>query len=263
MTTRTDRRLSGVSTETFGACRRELAGERAAVTLIEGVGVCARSPGMSTVELAIGGPATADFARRWGAELGPGRLAIAGAGFVPVTLIASSAFDVAELRTLAIRVLIPVLAAGALALAVGRLNARLLGFAVVAGVISTLLYDSFRFAFMAAGWIQTDPIPHIGDGLHLEPEWVVGYLWRYLGNGTGLALAFVALGLRGLRSGALYGLFVCGGLLFTLVASPYGTTMLFALTPATVVMAIGGHVIYGVALGLLTDLHDRRGNRLV
>jgi len=92
-------------------------------------------------------------------------------------------------------------------------------------------------------------LPNIGVALHLEPAWVFGYLWRYLGNGGGLAVAFFALGLRGVRTGVLYGLFVCSGLLFVLVAAPYGQEMLFPLNATTVVMAVGGHIIYGAALG--------------
>ena len=113
--------------------------------------------------------------------------------------------------------------------------------------MATLLYDSFRFGFLGFGLMHHDPIPNIGEALHLRPAWVAGYLWRYLGNGTGLALAFFALGLRGIHVGVLYGLFVCGGLLLTLAVSPYGTQMLFPITVWSAVMAIGGHVIFGAA----------------
>jgi hypothetical protein len=146
-----------------------------------------------------------------------------------------------------------VLAATALVVALRPGHTRALALAVAAGIAATALYDAFRFAFVGAGLLPTDPIPHIGQALHLEPAWVAGYLWRYLGNGTGLAVAFLALGLRGVRAGAAYGLFVCGGLLATLVWSPYGTTMLFPLTIPAVAMAVGGHLIYGATLGFITD----------
>ncbi len=107
---------------------------------------------------------------------------------------------------------------------------------------------TYRGSFIALG-LMHDPIPHIGVALHLHPAWVFGYLWRYLGNGGGMAVAFFALGFRGVRSGIVYGLFVCSGLLFVLVAAPYGQEMLFPLSANTVVMAVGGHIIYGAVLG--------------
>ena len=119
----------------------------------------------------------------------------------------------------------------------------------VAGLVSTALYDLFRFGFIWLGLISGDPIPHIGAALGLHPDWLFGYIWRYAGNGAGLAVAFHALGYRGTRAGVLYGLFVCGGLLVTLTVAPYGQQMLFPLTFTTVVMATGGHVIYGAVLG--------------
>lgn len=182
-------------------------------------------------------------------EEAPARLTLIPVGFLPVTLIAAAAFGMAGLRELAGYLLLP-----ALAVVVGVLcwrprwtssALRALG----AGVVATALYDAYRGSFLALGLMQVDPIPHIGMALHLHPAWVFGYLWRYLGNGGGMAIAFVALGFRGVRTGILYGLFVCSGLLVVLVAAPYGQQMLFPLNATTVVMAVGGHVIYGAALG--------------
>lgn len=181
------------------------------------------------------------------------RLALIGAGLTPVTLIAATAFGVADLRALAAYVLVPVLVATAVLVATHPRATALLATALVAGLISTLLYDGFRFAFLGAGLMHHDPIPHIGDALQLRPAWVVGYLWRYFGNGAGLAVAFLALGLRGARAGVLYGLGVCAGLVVVLAASPFGQQMLFPLTPITIVMATGGHAIYGAALGWISD----------
>lgn len=179
------------------------------------------------------------------------RLTLAAAGATPVTLIAATAFG-ADLRVLALRVLAPIALVAAFLGAAHRPVARLLAVGLAAGVVATLLYDLFRFGFLATGLMHGDPIPHIGVALGLHPAWLVGYAWRYLGNGTGLAVAFLALGLRGVRAGVLYGLVVCAGLLFTLAVSPYGQHMLFPLTPATVVMAVGGHAIYGAVVGAVS-----------
>ena len=181
-------------------------------------------------------------------EEAPARLVLIPVGFLPVTLVAGAAFGVAGLRDLAVYLFVPALAlvAGVL---VGRPRWSSMALrALAAGIVATALYDAYRGSFIALGLMQ-DPIPHIGVALHLDPAWVFGYLWRYLGNGGGMAVAFFALGFRGVRTGILYGLFVCSGLLFVLVVAPYGQEMLFPLNATTVVMAVGGHIIYGAALG--------------
>jgi hypothetical protein len=181
-------------------------------------------------------------------EEAPARLVLIPVGFLPVTLIAAAAFGVAGLQVLAVLLLIPALALVAVVLLWRPKWAALALKALGAGIVATALYDAYRGSFIALGLMQ-DPIPHIGVALHLDPAWVFGYLWRYLGNGGGMAVAFFALGFRGVRTGILYGLFVCSGLMFVLVAAPYGQEMLFPLSATTVVMAVGGHIIYGAALG--------------
>jgi hypothetical protein len=192
-------------------------------------------------------------------EQAPARLALIPVGFLPVTLIAATAFGVAGLRELALFLLVPSLAAVAIVLVCRPTWTSTALRALAAGIVATALYDAFRGSFLALGLMQVDPIPHIGVALHLDPAWVFGYLWRYLGNGGGLAIAFVALGFRGVRTGVLYGLFVCSGLLFTLIVAPYGQEMLFPLNATTVVMAVGGHVIYGATLGWISTHIPERG----
>jgi hypothetical protein len=179
------------------------------------------------------------------------RLALVGAGFLPVTLIAISTFGVVGLRDLATHVLAPVVAALAIVAVRRPPTARQIGQAIVAGLVATALYDLFRFGFVLSH-LEADPIPHIGAALHLHPGWVFGYLWRYLGNGSGLALAFMALGFRGVKTGAVYGIVVCAGLITLLVVSPNAQAFLFPLNFTTVVMATVGHTIYGATLGFIT-----------
>jgi hypothetical protein len=176
------------------------------------------------------------------------RLLLAAAGGVPVTLIAASAFGL-DLRVLAMLVLAPVVAALLARMAVHAATRRLVAQAIVAGIAATALYDAWRASFLWLGLMPGDPIPHIGAALGIDPAWLGGYGWRYLGNGSGLALAFLALGLRGRRAGVAYGLGVCACLLLTLLVSPYGTRILFPLNLTTVVMATVGHAIYGAVLG--------------
>lgn len=176
------------------------------------------------------------------------RLALVPIGFLPVTLIAAATFGL-DLRVLAIHVLLPALLVLACAVVRNPTVRRLVPRGLAYGMVATLLYDLFRWSFLWFGWMAKDPIPHIGTALDLHPDWVFGYAWRYLGNGGGMAIAFLLLGIRGVRRGALYGLFVAAGLLLVLVISPYGQEVLFPLNGTTVVMAIVGHLIYGAVLG--------------
>ncbi len=170
-------------------------------------------------------------------------------GFLPVSLISAAAFEVATLRQTATLVLAPVVVITLVVMWRNRAVRRMVVVALAMGMAATALYDVFRFGFLVTGLTPNDPIPHIGQALDLHPAWVFGYVWRYVGNGGGLALAFVALGFSGARAGVLYGLFVCSGLVVTLAFSPLGQAMLFELNFTTVVMAVGGHAIYGVVLG--------------
>jgi hypothetical protein len=206
---------------------------------------------MSAVALASDRPLRFETARRSDVAAAAERLAFAGIGALPVTLIAATAFRVADLRVLAVGLLLPALLLGAVIASRNDGLRRVVPAALVAGLVATAFYDLFRVGFLAVGLMQHDPIPHIGAALHLRPAWAVGYTWRYIGNGGGLSVAFFALGLRGVRAGALYGLAVCAGLLVTLAVSPDGQALLFPLNPTTVVMATGGHLIYGSVLGRL------------
>jgi hypothetical protein len=172
-------------------------------------------------------------------------------------LVGASAFDGVTLRGLAVHLLVPVLAFTAGLIGWSPSACRLAWRGLVAGMAATFLYDLFRWSFLWLGWMDVDPIVHIGTALGLAPGWLFGYLWRYLGNGGGMGVAFFALGLRGVRPGILYGLFVCGGLFLVLLVSPHGQQMLFPLNGATVVMASIGHVIYGGVLGELALVSRR------
>ena len=174
-------------------------------------------------------------------------------GFFPVTLIGLTAFDVASLKALAISILVPAL------IVIGILtytcnDCRFILFkAVKIGVLATFGYDLFRWSFLWMGWMHVDPIPHIGSALGISPNWLAGYTWRYLGNGTGLALSFLVLRFRSITAGLAYGLFVCSGLFTVLLFSPHGQEMLFPFTPPSIVMAVVGHLIYGALLAIILN----------
>ena len=180
------------------------------------------------------------------------RLLLAGIGATPVSLVGLSTFGFLSLQELAVAVLVPALCVLAVLVIVNDAALRLTIRAVGIGVVATLVYDLLRWMFLLSGWMDRDPIPHIGVGLNLTPGWLFGYLWRFLGNGGGLAMVFFASGARGTRAGIAWGLFVCAGLLAVLALSPNGEAVLFPLGPATYAVAIVGHIIYGGVLGYLS-----------
>lgn len=183
------------------------------------------------------------------------RLLLAVIGATPVSAIGLSAIAPLGLdfRTLTFLLLPPAMTAVAIMLVRHRSVRPFVVEAIAAGAVATLLYDLFRWSFLMVGLMERDPIPDLGSSLGLEPGWFFGYLWRYVGNGGGIALAFIVAGPRGIAAGTVHGLIVCSGLLAVLAFSPFGQEILFPLEPATLVVAVVGHVIYGSVLGFLTS----------
>lgn len=151
----------------------------------------------------------------------------------------------------------PLLAIGAITAFFHPRMGRLAGTGLLIGIFAVLLYDCTRIPFIL-GNVWGDFIPQIAT--HLlpgnDPNWVIGYLWRYLGNGGGMGLAFiVGYGLTrpemnrwGLGIG--YGLVIWGCLLATLGLMPADADSLFRVTPLTLGLSFLGHVVYGLGLAL-------------
>jgi len=133
----------------------------------------------------------------------------------------------------------------------------------LSGLIAVSFYDLSRLPFMAMGW--EDFIPKIGGWLIGEQEeFTLGYLWRYIGNGGGLGITFFVLMsfLRKRKSyiipGILFGLFICLCLDLTLLIAPGSESLMFEISPLTVVGGTVGHVVYGLTLGLLANFIYRK-----
>jgi hypothetical protein len=124
---------------------------------------------------------------------------------------------------------------------------------LVAGMIATGIYDILRLGLMLAG-LWGDPIPSIGQLALDDPnaEWYWGYVWRFVGNGGGMGLAFAMLPWRGVKLGIAYGSAICTGLVVLLYFWPVSQEHFFALTPATAAGGMAGHWVYGAVLGWLT-----------
>lgn len=179
------------------------------------------------------------------------------AGFAPITSLALSVLGVVPLYVGAVLFVVPsILVAGLLAFR-HPLHGRLAAQGVIMGILAVLLYDCTRLPFILAG-VWGDFIPDIAKYLlnRSEPNWLIGYGWRYLGNGGGMGMAFVvAYGIVRPRTnkwllGVGYGVAIWMCLLLTLTLAPQGETVLFALTPLSFGLSLMGHVVYGAGLAL-------------
>ena len=124
---------------------------------------------------------------------------------------------------------------------------------LLAGMIATGVYDILRIGLMFAG-LWGDPIPSIGRLATGDPTipWYWGYVWRFVGNGGGMGIAFAMLPWRGVKLGIAYGTAVCLGLVAILYYFPVAQLHFFALTPPTAAGGMAGHWVYGAVLGWLT-----------
>ena len=133
---------------------------------------------------------------------------------------------------------------------------RLARHGLFAGIVAVAIYDLSRIPFALCG-VWGDFIPDIGNWvLHTEDApAVVGYSWRYVGNGGGMGVAFAMLNaLFNLKSGykwrgAAFGIVVFMCLVVTLLMAPGAQRLLFELTPITFTAGLLGHLIYGYILG--------------
>lgn len=132
------------------------------------------------------------------------------------------------------------------------------------GLIAVSVYDLSRIPFMMMGW--GDFIPSIGNWFlgteHADP--IIGYAWRYIGNGGGLGIAFVML-LHCFKTsgnkmfiGTVYGILIWAGLTMLLVFSPNARELLFNLSPLSLMGSFTGHLVYGLVLGILLHFFSEK-----
>ncbi len=178
-------------------------------------------------------------------------------GFFPVTSIILHCLGILPLQQCLVFLVIPGLLSfitlGIKFPAIGK--TVIAGF--IAGIIAVFLYDLSRVPYILAGW--SDFIPKIGGWITNSDEKnaVLGYTWRYIGNGGGMGVAFFIL-MSQLKNqkqlilkGLLYGLFIFTGLMLTLFFFEQTQDMMFKITPVSFTGSITGHIIYGTVLGIL------------
>ncbi|MER7337418.1 DUF6789 family protein [Streptomyces sp. NPDC000075] len=133
------------------------------------------------------------------------------------------------------------------------------------GLVAVTAYDMLRLPVIRlSGW--PDFIPRLGQWITGadRPDAAVGYLWRYIGDGGGIGMAFSLFCLvAGVRRGLVplglaYGVFIWSGLICTLLLVPHAQLLLFRLTPATLAVSLAGHLVYGSTLGWCVRRFDGR-----
>lgn len=182
-------------------------------------------------------------------------------GFSPITALAIAIIGWLPLSVGALLLVMPTVVLG-ISLAVlfpayGKLALK----GLVIGLMAVFLYDCMRFPFIIAG-VWGDFIPKISMWLlHTShPNWVVGYVWRYLGDGGCMGMAFTVcycalqprMGSRMAATGFGVAIWLC--LLATLILAPHGQEMLFKVTATTLSLSLLGHLIYGASIGLLLPI---------
>jgi hypothetical protein len=186
---------------------------------------------------------------------------------VPLLAISAQVFGLFSMRSATALIVIP-LAVLVILISVFAFRAsdRIIVSGFLWGVVACIVYDAFRLdtVYMLGWW--DDFIPRMGSWITGgEPgSWagaVVGYGWRYIGDGGGIGITFfvlaVAFGLgRRTRTDAVlaavaFAVFpVWTGLIATVAFAPRGQEMMFPLTVTTVTLSLIGHLIFGVVLGL-------------
>jgi hypothetical protein len=182
---------------------------------------------------------------------------------LPVLGISADVFGWVNLHVLAAYVLLPLAAAVAFLVVRDRDPRDLLILSAFAwGVLACGAYDAFRLPtiYLAHWW--GDFFGSVGGwAVGERSNFVVGYLWRYVGDGGGIAIPFFVLMAwlpaaitgtkrRSLLLGVAYGVCpVWTGLVLTDLFAPAGRE-LFPLTATTLGLSLVGHLVYGAVLGL-------------
>jgi hypothetical protein len=184
-------------------------------------------------------------------------LVIAGA---PVLGVSGEVFGVVSLRALG-WFLLGLLAALAALVALERDEIDKSALAGLGwGVAACACYDSFRLPTVYVFHLWGDFFGRVGGwATGTTSNFLAGYLWRYVGDGAGIGVAFficaTALGVASWPRRRIVMLAVAyavcpvwTGLMLTDAFAPAGKA-LFPLDAETFLLSLAGHLIYGAVLG--------------
>lgn len=191
-------------------------------------------------------------------------------GLLPVTCIALHCLDLVPLSYGGLFLILPTIW---ISLLLSFDNERILQLVFkgwVSGVVAVTFYDLSRIPFVYLGW--DDFIPNISTWLMPSGERsaLIGYTWRYVGNGGGLGISFFMLGemlqlkKNAAGNGVTFGLFIFVGLLALLLFHPQAQHLMFELTPVAFFGGLVGHVVFGFVLGrMYTHLYLRSDTTMI
>ncbi|WP_133829413.1 hypothetical protein [Actinomycetospora succinea] len=217
------------------------------------------------------GPATANhLGGRVGGRDGAGMVRIGLhllLAALPLLAISAHVFGLITMNVSAGLLVIPLAAAiVALTVLAPHTGDRVVADGMIWGVVGCAVYDGFRLTTVHVfGW-WADFIPTMGTWITGNPDdltagAVVGYLWRYVGDGGGIGITFFALacafGLQRWSRRAVVGAAIAfsvfpvwAGLVGTVAIAPRGQTMMFPITWVTLTLSLIGHLIFGWIMGL-------------
>jgi hypothetical protein len=185
------------------------------------------------------------------------------AGAMPVLPIPLSVMGVMSMTEFALFLVMPLSLVAVALMVQGSPESRCALQGLIAGLAAVTTYDAVRIPMVLTD-VWPDFIPDLGGWVlgTEQSDLLVGYLWRYLGDGGGIGMAFFVfcnvvtsfrpslIAARPILLSIGYGVFIWSGLCATVVLVPNGSEMLFPMSPANFSFSLLGHLIYGGVLGL-------------
>ncbi|KUI24087.1 hypothetical protein AU196_10070 [Mycobacterium sp. IS-1742] len=184
---------------------------------------------------------------------------------MPILGISVDVFGLVPQATTSVVIIALTAVVGAVIVFAPHRTDMIVGRGLIAGMVACIVYDAARLFAVHVLGLMEDFIPVMGSWVTGEPDTTgsaaVGYVWRYIGDGGGLGVAFFvvafALGIdrwskvKAVAAAVAFAVFpTWAGLIGTVALAPRGEEMMFPLTLATVTITLLGHVIFGVILGL-------------
>lgn len=184
---------------------------------------------------------------------------------MPILGISADVFGLVPQSTTSIAVIVLVAVLGAIITFAPHRIDMVVGRGLIAGMVACIVYDGARLFAVHVLGLMGDFIPVMGSWVTGEPDTTgsaaVGYVWRYIGDGGGLGVAFFvvafALGIdrwsnvKTVLAAVGFAVFpTWAGLMGTVALAPHGQEMMFPLNAATITITLVGHLIFGLVLGL-------------
>ncbi len=184
---------------------------------------------------------------------------------IPILGISVDVFGLVSQATTSVVVIALAAVLGAIITFAPHRMDMMVGRGLIAGMVACIVYDGARLFAVHVLGLMGDFIPVMGSWVTGEPDTAgsaaVGYVWRYIGDGGGLGVAFFvvafALGIdrwsnvQAVLAAVAFAVFpTWAGLMATVTLAPQGKQMMFPLNTATVSITLIGHLIFGFVLGL-------------